>query len=464
VFAQLAITTMLFWIAGATREKDLFDAAATMPWFLLVVAAGPHAGLAIRRAVAEAGDDPWERRRTFTAALRTILVTYALLTSLGVAASAWLSTVLFPAVDQTARLGALLRITLFGYFLLGMTLVLAQGTAREGNRIGGWIGPLLQAGGAAVATVLFGTDVRIEDVAWGATAGAATALALVAWRVERFGLGFDWTTPWQHRSLKTFAGHVLPGTSMATVLAVETTLPALGGQFAGEGTIGAVAGVRWVVVSVAWIALGSSTTSEGRSSIRASRLHRSGLGLGVLVGLATPLVVTLFDWGRMQPAATDTMSLLLVIAAVGTPFVVITIGSLPSAAARSTVVLTAALVLATLPIAVSAGKAVGSSAVAATWSLHVAAVASVLLYRSPSVDRVRPESRIIMSAAAGAVAALAVALGIAWIGDRLQSPAPITAVLGFTAAVAAWAQTLKAYGEDPSAILGVRRSERGGTG
>ena len=201
-------------------------------------------------------------------------------------------------------------------------------------------------------------------------------------------------------------------------------MPALGGQFAGEGAISALTGVRWVVVGAAWLAVGSDPGWNDRSRVTSiEAFTRAGLAVGLLVGLASPLLTTIFGWGVMRPAALDATSLLLVVTAIGTLFAMINRMLGATGASRSRLVWSAAAVLGTLPSAVGAGRTLGSGAVAATWTLHVAALSSISWLTRPSEGRVGSGAGTLTPAGLGAAAAMAAGLATSWVGDRLRSPA-----------------------------------------
>ncbi len=483
--AQLGVSVGLFWLFGATEEKDLFDAAMSLPWFIMASLAGPPVAALLRRLL-ESPDlegDLWETRRVFTSSFRGLLSLHAVITAMGVLTSRWVAAGLFPGVPDTVRFAGVLRIGFVTYFLMGITTVLTAGALAKERRALQWVAPSGQVVGVLGAIIGMGGAPGVEDLAWGGLVGSALALVVVAWRVDRSGIGLDWTTPWVHRSVRSIVDAVAPSVGLAGLFGIEAMLPAIGGQYAGAGAIGVLTGVRWLVVTAASITVvpiaigdaevdleteGPSRWLRGAVVAEASRLLPfAALGLGLVIGLSGPLVAALFQRGAFQQSAAETAALLTATMSVTIPFnalsaVIRRSGDRAGQASRTTIGGMSTLALASIPGVLLAADALGSSGVALTWTVVVSTLGGTTVWSwfrgSPTREKEHLGRRLITSTVvAGATAA--VGLAVSALGSTMDAPVIAISVVGVIAAGAGWFWTLRVLGVDPE--IGVDRIDGG---
>ncbi len=483
--AQLLVSVGLFWLFGATEEKDLFDAAMSLPWFIMASLAGLPVAALLRRLLesADLEGDLWETRRVFTSSYRGLVSLHAVITAMGVLTSRWVAAGLFPGVPDTVRLASVLRIGFVTYFLMGSTILLTAGAQAKERRALQWAAPSGHLIGVFGAIVGIGGTPGVEDLAWGGLVGSAVGLVVVAWRVDRAGIGLDWTTPWAHRSLRSIVDAITPSVGLAALFGIEALVPAIGGQYAGAGAIGVLTGVRWLVVAAASLTVlpiaigdaevnldtdGPSRWLRGAVVAEASRsLPFAALGLGLVIGLSSPLVASLFQRGAFQQSATETAALLTATMSMSIPFnalsaVIRRYGDRTGQASKTTIGAMSAVALASIPGVLLAADALGSSGVALTWTVVVSTLGATTVWSwfrgSPAREKEHLGRRLINSiVAAGATAALG--LTVSALGSTLEAPAIAVAVVGVIAAGVGWFSTLRVLGVDPE--IGVDRIDGG---
>ncbi|MGF1667756.1 MAG: hypothetical protein ACFCVC_15970 [Acidimicrobiia bacterium] len=444
--AEVIRHAVLFAGMGATADKDLFDAAWTIPDLMVLALAGPYLTLALAPAPGNVFGSDRETIRTTTAVVRLVSLVVVTLTALGVALSNQLAGVVFPRVADTVALAGLMRVAFAAamFVTLGGVLAAAASTRRDGWLV--WMPGVHLLGVVVGGLVADGP----ESYGWGRLGGSAAGLILAAVMASRAGVTFEWTTPRAHRSLPGRWRTARPMIVMAVLFGSGAVWIRVAGQFAGEGSLGVIAAVHALVVLLAAIVgthgLASPPIVSDNAWLRAAEsaavrlvITRSLL-VAVLVGsLAHPITGVAYQWGLLSPEATDTAAILLMFVAPAIPLVAAAPLYLRVWAGRRRAAAITGLAGAAVAVAATwaGSQTLGSSGVVLGWVAWSAAITiptAVAWHRAN--DRAVLSHLVVSALAAGAGGVIAVLL--ASVGDRLGVTTPVTWLVAAGAAVAAW--------------------------
>lgn len=392
-------------LLGRTLEADLYAEAFLIPDYLFFLMAGGYLTITLVPILSRhfAAGDTDEACRAFTAVFRIMAVGLIVLMGVSLLAAQPLVNTIFPQVEDPVRLADLTRIALTSQVFFGLgTLLMAAQYARRRFLIP-TLAPLIYNLGIIIGGVVgaLAGDPSPESFLWGGLAGAAVGnFGIQWWGARREGIRLVADAGWRHPAVREYFGLAFPLMIGQSVVALDEQWPRLFGQFVDTGATAGLAYARRLnMVPVGVIAQAAGVAAypflahlfaERRLSELGATLIRSvrsavavsGLAVGVMVGLATPVVRLVYERGAFAASDTAFVAPLLMAYALSIPFwaahQVYTRGFYASRRMWVPVVIGTVITGLTVPALILAVTSAGAVAVAATSSASVATYAVVV--------------------------------------------------------------------------------------
>ncbi|MFV0527025.1 MAG: murein biosynthesis integral membrane protein MurJ [Acidimicrobiales bacterium] len=337
---QLVIVSLL----GLTDESSLYTNAFLIPDYLTFLMAGGYLSITLvpllSRHLASGDDD--ELHATFTAVFRIVAVSFTVLAAVSMLLAGEIVALLFPAVEDQARLTYLTRIALASQVFFGMGTLLMAAQYSMKRFVVPSLAPLIYnvaiiAGGAVGWLV---GNPSPEAFLWGGLAGAALGNFGVQWfGAHHLGFRLRPGVPWLHDSVREYLVLAFPLMIGVSAVALDEQWPRLFGQYAGipgaetaltsarqlnmlpVGMIATAAGVA-AFPFLAGLAAERRYVDLNRTVVRSARsaIMVGGLAAGVIGGLSQPLASLAFEHGEMTPENAALVGDLLLLYSVSIPF------------------------------------------------------------------------------------------------------------------------------------------------